>query len=94
MIRYGAALQSINALIGSFSVIILGLVAHSVSLKDHLGNTVPSGLKGISMSFLFWPACGGLVDFLLFLVLLLKTQTRTTNVGIQTRSIASRVGQC
>lgn len=74
-------LHIVNALIGIFSLVILGLVAHSVSLKDELGDATPASLKGTGMSFLFWPACGGIVDFCLFLFLLIKARSVNLTVS-------------
>ena len=75
------SIHAINALIGSLSLVILGLVAHSVSLKDQLDYAAPLDLKGTGMSFLFWPACGGIVDFCLFLVLWMKAPFKRLNVS-------------
>lgn len=81
MVRHGIILHSINALIACFSLVILGLVANSISEKDRLNDSIPSNLKSVGLSFLFWPACGGIVDFLLFIFLLLRAQPNCFNVS-------------
>jgi hypothetical protein len=59
----------LNVLIGCICIVVLGLTANAVALKDELENTLPSGVEKIGMTFLFWPGCGGLVDTVLFIVL-------------------------
>lgn len=68
-----AVIHTANVLIGCLSIVMLGLVAHSVSLKDKLDYAIPSNLEGVGMSLLFWPACGGIVDSCLFFYLWTKT---------------------
>lgn len=77
-----AAIHTISALVASLSLVILGLVAHSVSLKDRLEYTTTPNPKSTGMSFLFWPACGGIVDCCLFLFLWIRTPFRATQVSI------------
>ncbi len=72
--------HTVNVLILCFSITLLGLVAHSVSLKDRLDYAVPANLKGTGMSFLFWPARGGIVDFCLFLFFWVKMSLRDSDV--------------
>ncbi|OAL44119.1 hypothetical protein IQ07DRAFT_685149 [Pyrenochaeta sp. DS3sAY3a] len=62
-------LHILNATIGALCVAVLGLVAHSTILKDELESyiTLTPNVHAISMSLLFWPGVGGVVDMLLFI---------------------------
>jgi len=77
-----AAIHTISALVACLSLTILALVAHSVALKDRLESAVPADLKSRGLSFLFWPACGGLVDCGLFLFLWTRTPFHGAQVSI------------
>ena len=63
--------HSLNAINGILSIAILALTAHATVLKDELN--VPDAVKVTGSTILYWPGCGGLVDFVLFLVLWLRT---------------------
>ncbi|KAJ4992084.1 MYND finger [Stagonosporopsis vannaccii] len=67
------AIHITSACVACLSLAMLSLIAHSVSLKDQLDYAAPADLKSTGMSFLFWPACGGIVDCCLFLFLWIKT---------------------
>ena len=71
MARLLLLLQLLNLLVGCVCICILALAAHSTILKDH--NEPPSTLnvKGTGVGMLFWAGCGGIVDMLLFLGLLI-----------------------
>jgi hypothetical protein len=62
-------IHTLNALIGCLCIVVIGLTAHGITLKDELERTIPFSVKDTGMSFLFWPGCGGLVDMLLFILL-------------------------
>lgn len=76
------AIHTTSALVGCLSLVMLGLIANSVSLKRQLGYAVPPDLKGTGMAFLFWPACGGIVDCCLFTLLWIKTPFHKARVSI------------
>ena len=74
-------IHTANAGVLCISVAVLGLVAHCVSLKDKLDYEVPAELKSTGMSLLFWPACGGIIDFCLFIFLWFKTTSKNDHVS-------------
>lgn len=82
MATLSTAIHTVSICVACLSVTILGLVSHSVLLKNQLEYAAPPDLKGTGMSFLFWPACGGIVDCCLFLVLWIKTPFRDSRVSI------------
>lgn len=54
----------LNLTIGILSIIILALVAHTLTLTSS-----PPCVRGTSRTILFWPGCGGIVDMLLIILL-------------------------
>lgn len=62
-------LHVLNATIGVLSIAVLGLVTHSTISKDELESYIRPNVKTISMSLLFWPGVGGIVDMILFIFL-------------------------
>lgn len=74
-------IHTISALVACLSLIVLSLVAHSVSLKSRVDHAIVSDVNGTGMSFLFWPACGGIVDCSLFLFLWVKTPFNAAEVS-------------
>jgi hypothetical protein len=89
-----AAIHTISTLIACLSLALLGLVAHSVALKSRLEYALPSGLQSVGLSFLFWPACGGLVDCGLFTFLWKRTPFRADRVSLLFRCGRSAVESC
>lgn len=77
------AIHTLSALVACLSITILGLVAHCVTLKDHLEYKAPPDLKSTGLSFLFWPACGGIVDCGLFFLLWTQTPFRAEEVSLR-----------
>ncbi|KAF2801068.1 hypothetical protein K505DRAFT_331162 [Melanomma pulvis-pyrius CBS 109.77] len=63
-------LHVLNVIIGSLCIVVLGLTAHSIVVKDRANPPLPSNIKDTSTGMLIWAGCGGIVDMLLFLCLL------------------------
>lgn len=73
-------LHILNVTIGAISIAVLGLVTHSTILKDDLEMEIRPNVKTISMSLLFWPGVGGVVDMLLFIFIWSKISTSVGSV--------------
>lgn len=72
----------ISASVVCLSIVILGLVAHGVTLKDQLQYAATPNLKSVGMSILFWPAIGGIVDYCLFTFLWFLTPFQIDRVSV------------
>ncbi|KAK3116259.1 hypothetical protein LTR53_003563 [Teratosphaeriaceae sp. CCFEE 6253] len=68
-------LHLLNALIACLCIAILGLATRSIIQEGKLD--VPTSVDGVSLGLLMWPGCGGVVDFLLFLFILVAGERRT-----------------
>lgn len=73
-------LHLLNVTVGAISIAVLGLVTHSTILKDDLEMEIRPNVKTISMSLLFWPGVGGVVDMLLFIFIWSKISTSVGSV--------------
>ncbi|KAK5722026.1 hypothetical protein LTR17_014530 [Elasticomyces elasticus] len=69
-------LHALNAIIGCICVALLGLATHSIILNDRIEPPESSDVQGTAMGMLMWPGAGGVVDFLLFLFVLVAGERR------------------
>jgi len=63
-------LHILNILIGCLCIAILGLTVHTIIVKDRIETSIPKHVKSTEIPMLMWAGCGGIVDMLLFLGLL------------------------
>ncbi|KAK5715921.1 hypothetical protein LTR15_009746 [Elasticomyces elasticus] len=57
-------------------IAILGLATHSIILNDQIQPPESLNVQGTAMGMLMWPGAGGVVDFLLFLFVLVAGERR------------------
>ncbi|KAK3628357.1 hypothetical protein LTR56_018625 [Elasticomyces elasticus] len=72
-------LHALNAIIGCLCIAILGLATHSIILNDQVELLESLDVQGTGMGMLMWPGAGGVVDFLLFLFVLIAGKRRRFN---------------
>ena len=80
MPRTFAVLHSLNAAIGCLCIVILGLTAHSIILKDQIDALLPKNIGATDISMLMWAGLGGIVDMTLLLCLLCVERSRKHTV--------------
>ncbi|KAF2106381.1 hypothetical protein BDV96DRAFT_654768 [Lophiotrema nucula] len=78
-------LHALSAFIAALCIVILGLVSHSAILSDRVVPSSVHNIRGTGLGLLFWPGVGGIVDFALFLILLVlpakhQSPTRVINL--------------
>ncbi|KAK5693115.1 hypothetical protein LTR97_010591 [Elasticomyces elasticus] len=69
-------LHALNAVVGSLCIAILGLATHSIILNDQVEPLESLDVQGTAMGMLMWPGAGGVVDCLLFLLVLVAGEGR------------------
>ncbi|KAK3626604.1 hypothetical protein LTR56_019670 [Elasticomyces elasticus] len=69
-------LHALNAMVGCLCIAMLGLATHSITLNDRFEPPESLDVQGTAMGMLMWPGAGGMVDFLLFLCVLVAGERR------------------